>query len=320
MLLQRVASRLLRSLILVRLLPVKRAPKQGDVRKAVQNLCKNQVAEDQWQEVLRELAEDGWLRLRPLALTDTGRERALGFLQLDALPARTTWPILKRRYLVPRVLGIPPEAANLRSKLQDKAGLCAYLARQRFRLPPEVPLTPGKVVEALACRLVCRELGIEATAADLAPGGPLSTLAKLAAQLPNVLTGTLNAGADDFRDALLRERLAEAEPNGSKHVDADLPAFAATVQALARTAPIGRWGENKVFINHVWHAFRAEPNFPRMDLAAFKERLVEAHRHGLLRLERADLVEAMNPDDVRASETPYLTATYHFILIERGQR
>ena len=58
---------------------------------------------------------------------------------------------------------------------------------------------------------------------------------------------------------------------------------------------------------------------PRLELAAFKERLNEANQRGLLRLERADLVEAMNPDDVRESETTFLTATYHFILIERDR-
>ncbi len=234
---------------------------------------------------------------------------------------------------MPRVLGVAPEATALRKKLNDKNGLCAYRAQQRFDLPPGVQLTPAKVVEALACRLICRELGLEATAADLAPSGPLSSLTKVAKQLPNTLTGTLRADADSLRNALLRDRLAQTEgpsfiaahgddtqsrePDEPEQRDMDLPVFAAPVQALARTSPTGRWGDNKVFINHIWREFQAEPNFPRLDLAAFKERLLKAHRGGLLRLERADLVEAMNSDDVRASETPFLTATYHFVLIER---
>jgi hypothetical protein len=319
MLMQAVANQVLHDLILVRLLPVKKAPKKADFRKSIQSLWKDLIHEDHWQEMSLSLADDGWLTLRPFALTDAGRQRALGFLQIDNLPPKTNWPMLKGQLLVPRILGIPPAATGIRKKLKDKAGLCAYVARQRYDLPTDVKLTPTKVVEALACRLVCRELGIDATAADLAPTGLLSSLKKVAAQLPNTLTGTLNAAASDFRDAILQSRLAQMESDGTKQTDMDLPAFAATVQALARTLTTGRWGENKVFVNHIWRGFQAETHFPRLDLTAFKARLVEAHRRGLLRLERADLVEAMNSEDVRASETTFLNATYHFLLIERDR-
>jgi hypothetical protein len=41
--------------------------------------------------------------------------------------------------------------------------------------------------------------------------------------------------------------------------------------------------------------------------------LVAAHPRGDLTLTRADLVAAMDPKDVAASETRHLNATYHFI-------
>ena len=47
----------------------------------------------------------------------------------------------------------------------------------------------------------------------------------------------------------------------------------------------------------------------------FKRQLAEANRAGLLALSRADLVEAMTPEDVRSSETPYLNATFHFVQV-----
>ena len=50
-----------------------------------------------------------------------------------------------------------------------------------------------------------------------------------------------------------------------------------------------------------------------------KRRLVEAHRNGLLELSRADLVQAMDPVDVRESETPSPNDTAHFIRIEKEQ-
>jgi hypothetical protein len=52
-----------------------------------------------------------------------------------------------------------------------------------------------------------------------------------------------------------------------------------------------------------------------MTEAGFKDRLIEANRQGLIRLSRADLVEAMDPADVRASETTWLNAVFHFVEI-----
>lgn len=51
----------------------------------------------------------------------------------------------------------------------------------------------------------------------------------------------------------------------------------------------------------------------------FKARLVEANRDGLLTLSRADLVEVMDPARVTESETHYLNATFHFVLVEGDQ-
>jgi hypothetical protein len=47
----------------------------------------------------------------------------------------------------------------------------------------------------------------------------------------------------------------------------------------------------------------------------FKKQLVEANRIGLLNLSRADLIQAMNPDDVAKSATRYLNAVFHFVRL-----
>ena len=52
-----------------------------------------------------------------------------------------------------------------------------------------------------------------------------------------------------------------------------------------------------------------------MGLDGFKGRLAEANNARLLDLSRADMVEAMDPDDVRLSEVPYLGAVFHFVRI-----
>ena len=94
-----------------------------------------------------------------------------------------------------------------------------------------------------------------------------------------------------------------------------LEEFARRVVQAARTSPTGWFGDNKVFIAHVWRALHDDPAFQEMDLSAFKRRLTEANHARLLDLSRADLVEAMDPDDVRGSETLHLGASFHFIRL-----
>jgi hypothetical protein len=52
-----------------------------------------------------------------------------------------------------------------------------------------------------------------------------------------------------------------------------------------------------------------------MGLDGFKQRLAEANNARLLDLSRADMVEAMDPEEVSLSEVDYLGARYHFVLI-----
>jgi hypothetical protein len=95
----------------------------------------------------------------------------------------------------------------------------------------------------------------------------------------------------------------------------DLPALAGRVQAAAKVCTTGRFGDNKVFIAHVWRMLQSDPDFAGMSLEIFKERLAAANHARLLDLSRADLVQAMDLEDVRLSEVHYLNATFHFIRI-----
>jgi hypothetical protein len=52
-----------------------------------------------------------------------------------------------------------------------------------------------------------------------------------------------------------------------------------------------------------------------MNLADFKQRLVEANQQHLLNLSRANEVQMMNAEMVKESETFQLTHTFHFILV-----
>ena len=60
---------------------------------------------------------------------------------------------------------------------------------------------------------------------------------------------------------------------------------------------------------------QSDPDFSGMDLDGFKEFLALANNFRHLDLGRADLVQAMDPEDVRLSEVNYLNATFHFVRI-----
>ena len=92
---------------------------------------------------------------------------------------------------------------------------------------------------------------------------------------------------------------------------------AATAKALAADSPPdARFHGNKVFIAALWRASQREPSLQHISLPEFKRRLVEANAEHLLHLSRADLIQTMDPQLVAESETVYLNATFHFVLLE----
>jgi hypothetical protein len=351
MMMQTVATSILPDLILARLLVTgKRAVGPKKLRDDVERVSPISTGE-QWEATVQELADAGFLTRKPLRLTDAGRARALAFLEAESLPPRANWGTVQARYLVPRALGVPAADGKGRNRLKTADNLRAAALRKAYRLPVPENASLTETIQAAACRLVCEQLGLDPPATwqalELAvlnrlvnAPAPLNRKA-MREQLAGHALGATRGGLQGLRDAILlrwldssngspgpaapsatiqptpQPRLPEPPRDEARETHLDPATFAATVQAAARSSPTGRWGDNKVFINHVWRQLQQEPNFPRLDLATFKDRLADANQRGLLRLERADLVEAMNPDDVRESETTFLTATYHFILVER---
>lgn len=131
------------------------------------------------------------------------------------------------------------------------------------------------------------------------------------------LAKPLGVSVDDLRGAI-KERVgaggAGAKPKAPSPSPPSLPEFAAAVKAAAHESTSGRFGERSVFIGHVWR--RLKDQFPGMDLAAFKKRLLEANRERLLDLLPADLLQAADPKDVEESEVAHLGARYHLIRAE----
>jgi hypothetical protein len=113
-----------------------------------------------------------------------------------------------------------------------------------------------------------------------------------------------------LRDTLVRNWL------GGRELAPNTNGFAAEVRDVARTTTNGVFGDRKVFISAVWDELRRHRAWVALTLDEFKAKLLRAHRDGDLVLARADLVAAMNPDLVAASETTTDGASFHFIVRE----
>ena len=290
-------SALAGDLVLARLLPaVKRLPGLTKVRNDVARFYRERPSDDRWQETIDELVGAGLITAKPLGLTDAGRARALDFLGVSELPPRSTWGTIQAKFLLPKALGLTAASEKRRKRIEKADGLAALLLRWRYNLA--VPADASLV--AVVCALLGKRGGIAA----------LRSL---------VLERWADGEAPRPAAGPQLEPRPTAPPDAPELAEFDLPAFARTVRAAARDCPTGRFGDNKVFIAHVWRRLRDEPGLPPMDLPAFKRRLTEANNAGLLTLSRADLVEVMDPADVRESETRYLNAEFHFVLLEKEQ-
>jgi hypothetical protein len=324
-------------LLLARLLPpAKRPPSPARLRTDVARFFRTPPSDEHWQEVIDGLVDAGLLDLRPLRLTEAGRSRALAFLGVSELPPRCNWGTIQAKFLVPKALRLATTSPAELKRLGKTESLAALLLKERYKLSVGPQPSLGQVFEALACR----KLGFPdvSTLEDL----KLRVLSRLAGSeermdagrlrktLPRVLLGAKAGGIRGLRAVVLAS-WADSEaspttsttPSGERPRDEaapaelDLPAFARTVKAAARDCPTGRFGDNKVFINHLWRHLRDEPSFPVRDLAAFKQHLTEANQTNLLTLSRADLVQLMDPADVEESLTRYLNGEFHFVLVER---
>jgi len=267
-----------------------------------------------------------------VVLTVTGRQRGLEFLGVRELKPKTTWGLLKKTYLPARVLEMPLSSDVLFKAFSSEPAFQAVLLKRQYSLSTADVPRPDEATDALAWKLI----GFEGEARKFNPKNVKTAIfnralgdhhvtdfKKAAARL---LANCLGARRDDpkeLREAVLRSWIDEHEPGGEKLSSSpslpshglDLPSFAGQVKTAARTCPTGRFGDSKVFIAHIWRSLQSDPAFRTMDLATFKERLAEANNARLLDLSRADLVQAMDPNDVRQSEVHYLNATFHFVRI-----
>jgi hypothetical protein len=289
-------------------------------------------------------------RAVPLAdLTPEGRQAALALLAVDELPARPkpSWASLKKTFLLAPALG----AGGPSSSLGKDDNLRALLLKREYDLPlgdwPSLKEAKNEWLRKMLGMGKREKVTLETVQAVLfrrESGDDRSEPASPKKALDRLLARRLRARRDDtkeLRDAILRnwvdrglerpsvekgaqegsssQDTAEEPPAslpGVSDGEIDLESFSRKVLEAAYKSPSGWYGDNKVFIVHAWRAIEHDSELSGIDLETFKRRLAEANNARLLDLARADLVQAMDPEDVRLSEISYLNATFHFIRID----
>jgi hypothetical protein len=233
------------------------------------------------------------------------------------------------KYLAARSLGLPAPSGSAVKAFGGDSGFKAAVLRAGHALPVREFADLKTTQDALLWKLLGRETPGKFTLKDvkefllaraLDESKPVAEKEAVRRLIVRELQPR-NSKPAELRVAAVRRWLDESlsgprpptTPAGAGASPMPLADFARRVVEAARTSTTGRFGENKTFIAHAWRSVRDHPDFRGMDLDAFKRRLAEANQARLLDLSRADLVEAMDPDDVRTSETTHLGAHFHFI-------
>jgi hypothetical protein len=281
-------------------------------------------------ERLAALADAGLIEKTRRTLTAAGRQRVSRELGVE--PGQR-WATVKK-HIVTRGLGLDPRDRDAIRRTQRADGLRGLLLARALELPTKPPPTLARAKHALCWRAVGVDsdepFSIEALLkrilAQHLDNGTITptrlSADKLAGLVAARAVGARSADAQKLRSAVSRRWLLgdpteslppEPDPSAAPRQES-LREFAARVQAAAnREGAPGRFGDRKVFISAVWRRLCTDPSFAALGVDRFKELLGDANREGLLRLHRADLVAAMDPAEVRASEACYLNATFHFV-------
>lgn len=337
-----IEAKRLGDLLLARLCcPTSKAPSPGNVQKSLFAFVARELSAAEWQEsfdrTLASLRATGDVDPERLVLTERGRGRLTNALRLRSAPKAKTWPEFQRKYLPRLLLDGLPESDG------PAPALGTALLAKRLGVALEPRSTPAKVIDAWLARslgldkLNLVELRKTLLAKELQlPKRPrLADVTRLGvAQLAGATGGSPAAVLEALTSRWLHEPALQPpgppappapEPSSPPPHRVAPPAaeddalyrFALRVRRAADSEEVRSFGPDKAFIGSVWRALASDPEIRGLGEGEFKRLLVEAHRRGALVLGRADLVAAMDPGDVSASEITHQNATYHFI--HRGQ-
>lgn len=310
-----LASRL-EALVVARAATVGRGSSLADLIKPLGRFAPPELTAAAWRDQLVAIA--GELRARGV-LDDGHRLRDADELarRIGRYTART-WPQLADRVLPALALAIAPDDGKLHARLAGRDAWAAAIVGRTLGLWVDgPPPSPAAMCDALAwrelglggkpkrCPAEIRALFVQRQLHSDA-GSPERGVRVLAAREVGAPRPELRA----LRDALVRCWLADRTIGAARPAES----FASDVLSAAGATRDGWFGDRKVFVSPVWHELRRNPRWSAVTLDDFKARLVAAHRAGELALARADLVAAMDPDLVAASEITADGASFHFIV------
>ncbi|MCX5741354.1 MAG: hypothetical protein NT062_02515 [Proteobacteria bacterium] len=291
-------------------------PRAPELAKSLRRFAPASLTERDWLAVVT--ATTDRLRTRGV-LDDDGRLTHDDELarRLGKHEART-WKQLAERVFPALGLGIAPSDSRAAARLAGRDEWTAAIAARALGLWTEGPSPSlASVCDAFAWK----QLGLPGRPKRCPPevralfiqrelrsdAGPPDRLLRLFA------ARELEASRPELRvlrDALVRTWLL------GKQLGVTTASFVAHVQAAARNAREGVFGDRKVFIAAVWRELVRATPWSSLPLDEFKSRVLAAHRAGELVLARADLVAAMDPTLVATSETLADGASFHFIVRE----
>jgi hypothetical protein len=325
-----VVTERLETLLLARLSTVKQPPTEAALAGELQRYAPAMLDAAAWRDRVVECLHG----LEDRKLID-GERRVV---RDDELKRRTgahaaqRWQNWTERILPALALGVRADDAKAHKRLKERDDWAAAIVGRRLGVWTRgVPPTAVAMYDALTWRALGLTSSPKKCPAEVRAhflrsyievddARPDKLLRQLAAKLIAAPRVELKAFYAVLLQAWLvgRDLGAEiaAEETAASHEGIPEPSLIDAVRSAARDARDGLFGDRKVFISSVWHALRATPPWSRLELDDFKTRLLSAHRKRELELARADLVAAMDPALVAASETRTDGATFHFIVRE----
>ena len=267
-------------------------------------------------DALVELERKGWVKTQGdhFTLTPQGEARCRSVFDL-AFPCRLQWNQLKVRLLARALVPGAPVSATLARVRKGFSSMQALAINEEEGLTNSSTPTPNQVRDALAWRAlggdpakkptytgmlalaIGRELGAP-------PGLPLDLLLRTYAAKS---LGVSSTDSVVMKTAALRKWVACETP-----LEEHKPSLITETLRAARHPDTRRFGE-KAFVASVFDTYRSLTAGPALPWADFASQLLQAHLDGRIRLARADLVTAMDPNLVERSEIRHETATFHFI-------
>jgi hypothetical protein len=300
---------------LARLATVADPPTTDGLAKTLLRFAPASLTEAMWHDHLVSVVS----RLRDQGVVGAGTR----VIRNDELSRRigkytgNTWGQLADRVLPALSLGIAASDAKTISRLSGRDAWTAAIAARALGLwtqgqPPslttvcdayawrELGLTgrPKRCPAEVRALFIQRELRTDAGKPDRLLR--LFVARELGARRPDLRL---------LRDALVCKWLGGESLGHTRN-------FVEQVRTAAQTATDGVFGGRKIFISFAWRELVRSAAWSSLSLDEFKTRLLAAHRSGELVLARADLVAAMDPAVVAASETVADGASFHFIVRE----